>query len=55
MHNTAMDVTWDPKKAESNYRKHRVRFSDAETVLFDPLALSPESRIKINAKFKTPS
>jgi hypothetical protein len=40
MHNTVMDVTWDPKKAESNYRKHGVRFSDAETVLFDPLALT---------------
>ena len=35
-----MDVSWDPKKAESNYRKHRVRFSDAETVLFDQLALT---------------
>ena len=40
MHNTAMDVTWDPKKAKSNYRKHKVRFPDAETVLFDPLALT---------------
>jgi uncharacterized DUF497 family protein len=40
MHNTVVDVTWDPKKAKSNYRKHRVRFSDAETVLFDPLALT---------------
>jgi uncharacterized DUF497 family protein len=35
-----MDVTWDPKKAESNFQKHKVRFSDAETVLFDPLALT---------------
>jgi uncharacterized DUF497 family protein len=40
MYNTIMDVIWDPKKAESNYQKHRVRFSDAETVLFDPLALT---------------
>ena len=40
MHNTTKKVTWDPKKAESNFRKHRVRFSDAETVLFDPLALT---------------
>ncbi|UCE51933.1 MAG: BrnT family toxin [Desulfobacterales bacterium] len=41
MHNTAIDVTWDPKKAETNFRKHRIRFSDAETVPFDPLALIP--------------
>ena len=40
MHNNAIDVTWDPKKAESNFRKHGVRFSDAETVLFDPFALT---------------
>ena len=40
MHNKVMSVTWDSKKAESNFRKHRVRFSDAETVLYDPLALT---------------
>ena len=40
MHNTDMDIIWDPKKAETNFRKHGVRFSDAETVLFDPLALT---------------
>ena len=40
MHNKVVDVTWDPKKAESNFRKHRIRFSDAETILFDPLALT---------------
>jgi uncharacterized DUF497 family protein len=31
---------WDPAKAEANLKKHGVCFSDAETVLFDPLALS---------------
>ena len=40
MHNTDMDIIWDPKKAETNFRKHGVHFSDAETVLFDPLALT---------------
>ena len=40
MHNTDMDIIWDPKKAETNFRKHGVRFSDAETVLFDPMALT---------------
>jgi uncharacterized DUF497 family protein len=37
-----MDVFWDPAKAEANLLKHGVRFSDAEVVLFDPLALSME-------------
>ena len=30
---------WDPKKAESNVRKHGVTFDEASTVLGDPLAL----------------
>ena len=29
-----------PNKAETDFRKHGARFSDAETVLFDPLALT---------------
>jgi uncharacterized DUF497 family protein len=37
-----MDVRWDPAKAKANFRKHGVRFSDAESVLFDPLGLSME-------------
>ena len=37
-----MKVTWDPAKAESNLRKHKIRFSDAEAVLFDPMALTIE-------------
>ncbi|MCF8078276.1 MAG: BrnT family toxin [Desulfobacterales bacterium] len=39
-----MRISWDPKKAESNFRKHKVRFSDAESVLFDPLALTIEDQ-----------
>lgn len=35
-----MKVIWDPAKARVNLRKHRVHFSDAEAVLFDPLALT---------------
>jgi len=31
---------WDPRKAASNLRKHRVSFSEAVTVFHDPLALS---------------
>ena len=37
-----MEVRWDPSKAKANYKKHGVRFSDAETVLYDPMALSFE-------------
>jgi len=37
-----MNIVWEPKKAKTNYLKHQIRFSDAELVLFDPLALSRE-------------
>ncbi|MGA2264362.1 MAG: BrnT family toxin [Acidobacteriota bacterium] len=33
-----MFFTWDPKKAESNLRKHGVDFYEAATVLDDPLS-----------------
>ena len=39
-----MDVTWDPKKADTNFRKHKIRFSDAEAVLYDPIALTIEDQ-----------
>ncbi|MDZ7661472.1 BrnT family toxin [Thiohalophilus sp.] len=39
-----MDVRWDPAKAKANLRKHGIHFSDAEAVLFDPLALSMEDQ-----------
>jgi len=29
---------WDPKKAQSNLRKHRVSFEEAASVFLDPLA-----------------
>jgi uncharacterized protein len=37
-----MRVEWDLNKADINLKKHGVRFSDAEAVLFDPNALSFE-------------
>ncbi|GMR07960.1 MAG: BrnT family toxin [Gammaproteobacteria bacterium] len=37
-----MGVNWDPEKAKSNYKKHGVHFSDAESVLYDPCALTIE-------------
>lgn len=39
-----MEVEWNPNKATSNLKKHGVRFSDAEAVLFDPNALSFEDK-----------
>jgi len=38
-----MTVTWDPRKAKSNYEKHGVRFSDAESVLWDPHGMTIEN------------
>ncbi len=37
-----MKIIWDPNKAKRNFHKHNVRFSDAESVLFDPYALTIE-------------
>ena len=37
-----MEITWDPTKAKINFHKHDIRFSDAESVLFDPYALTTE-------------
>jgi hypothetical protein len=46
MHNhESMKITWDPEKAESNFRKHKVRFSDAEAALYDPMALTLEHQV----------
>lgn len=39
-----MYVTWDPDKAEINFKKHKIRFSDAETVLYDPFAMTLEEQ-----------
>lgn len=37
---------WDAKKAETNYRKHGVRFEEATQVFSDPLAVSEQDRIE---------
>lgn len=37
---------WDKKKAESNYRKHGIRFEEAAQVFADPLAVSEQDRIE---------
>ena len=40
-----MHVTWAPDKAEINFKKHKIRFSDAEMVLYDPFALTLEEHV----------
>ena len=34
-----MEFDWDPHKAITNLRKHRVSFEEAELVFFDPNAV----------------
>jgi len=33
-----MKIEWDPKKARSNLRKHKVSFEEAATAMSDPMA-----------------
>ena len=35
-----MEFEWDPKKASSNLRAHRVAFEEASSVFGDPLAIT---------------
>ncbi|GEM_PF-6940918 len=44
-----MNVTWDPNKAKTNLKKHRVSLSDAEAVLFDPMLFPVKMKMpKVN-------
>jgi len=42
MHNSRVEVEFDPSKAKSNLAKHRVSFAHAEQALRDPLAVTIE-------------
>jgi uncharacterized DUF497 family protein len=42
MHNAAVDIEFDPAKAQANLRKHKVSFAHAEQALRDPLASTIE-------------
>ena len=47
MHYTCfVRFTWDPRKAESNLRKHRVSFEEAMTVFEDELAVTGSGNVK---------
>lgn len=37
---------WDEAKAETNFRKHGIRFIEAALVFNDPLALSVQDRVE---------
>ncbi len=40
-----MKIIWDPNKAEINYKKHKIKFSDAEMVLYDQFAMTLEEQV----------
>jgi uncharacterized DUF497 family protein len=42
MHTVGMEIEFDPEKANSNLRKHRVSFAHAEQALRDPLGITIE-------------
>ena len=42
MHNVEVEIEFDPAKAQSNLRKHKVSFAHAEQALRDPMALTIE-------------
>jgi len=42
MHTARMEIEFDPEKAASNLRKHRVSFAHAEQALRDPLGITIE-------------
>ncbi len=44
MHINDMEIIWDPQKAKKNLKKHNIHFSDAEGVLYDPMALTIEDQ-----------
>jgi uncharacterized DUF497 family protein len=42
---TAVDFSWDERKAVSNLKKHGVSFDEAATVFADPLALAIDDAV----------
>ena len=40
MYNKGVSFEWDPDKAEANFSKHGVRFSEAEAVFSDNAAIT---------------
>ncbi len=42
MYDINMEIQYDPNKAESNLKKHKIGFKEAATCLLDPLAIGKE-------------
>jgi uncharacterized protein len=40
MHTSSVDIEFDPDKAASNLRKHKISFAHAEQALRDPMAVT---------------
>lgn len=38
MYHESMKFTWDPEKAKSNLKKHKISFDEAISVFHDPMA-----------------
>ncbi len=48
-----MSYEWDPNKAKSNYKKHRVKFADAVGVFEDENAITIEDEHENEDRFIT--
>lgn len=49
-----MEFEWNPRKAESNFRKHKVSFAEAATVFRDSLSVAaadPDHSLEENRYF----
>ena len=53
MYSVGVRYDWDPKKAESNLRKHGIDFADAIPALEDDLGLTLEDGCEDEARFVT--
>jgi uncharacterized DUF497 family protein len=47
----SMNYQWDVTKARSNYKKHRVKFSDAVSVFSDTWAITIEDEVRGEERF----
>ncbi len=48
-----MNYQWDPEKAKTNFRKHRIHFSDAVSVFQDDLARTIDDDCKEEQRYVT--
>lgn len=48
-----MKFTWDAEKAAANYRKHGLRFADAQMVLEDEMAITIQDEHPDEKRFVT--